>query len=174
MTKIFGQKRERTTRSLATSRRRSLANNKACSSSACCAQANAKPREESASIRLSCGHSFHTECIEQTGAAQCPTCSSKINAKQCLDIFDGTLLHIIVEDVFALPSFQRDLAIESYELINSASITSHGAVLINNMLKTIRTITEHSQQCKNLQEQVSQCFSFHAAMVSYMYNVVNR
>jgi hypothetical protein len=65
-----------------------------------------------------------------------------------LEIFDGTLLHIIVEDVFALPSFQRDLAIESYELINNASMTSHGAVLINNMLKTCRAIVENScQQC---------------------------
>jgi hypothetical protein len=130
MTKAIRQKRERTTR------------HRSRSSCSCCAKA----REGNARIRLSCGHSFHTECIERTGVARCPICSSKISAKQCLEIFDGTLLHIIVEDVFALPSFQRDLAIESYELINSASMTSHGALLINNMLKMCRAITEHSQQ----------------------------
>lgn len=69
------------------------------------------------SIKLSCGHWFHINCLTRCMKRECPLCRKKICPEECCQVFDDNLIKPLVKEIFAHTDEQQSRLFNGISLL---------------------------------------------------------
>lgn len=69
------------------------------------------------SIKLSCGHWFHIDCLTNCVRRECPLCRKKLSVEDCCTVFDTKLIKPLVKEIFSQTDEQQSRIVDGISLL---------------------------------------------------------